>query len=75
MLQRQSGELIESPELFWEAFQQGRFHDYAQQSTKILGQGLKVSKWVSEGDDLDLGGVKLTALETPGFTRGAFLPD
>ena len=64
-------ELIESPELFWEAFQQGRFHDYAQQSTKILGQGLKVSKWVSEGDDLDLGGVKLTALETPGFTRGS----
>ena len=29
-------ELIESPELFWEAFQQGRFHDYAQQPPKSL---------------------------------------
>lgn len=63
--------LIENPEAFWQEFQQARFHDYAQQSTKILATGLKVAKWMTEGDELDLGGVTLTALETPGFTRGS----
>ncbi|MCH2116808.1 MAG: MBL fold metallo-hydrolase [Pirellulales bacterium] len=64
-------ELIESPQNFWNDFRQKRFHDYQQQSTKILEKPLAVNRWVKEGDQLDLGGVTLTTLETPGFTRGS----
>ncbi|NQV23896.1 MAG: MBL fold metallo-hydrolase [Rhodopirellula sp.] len=64
-------ELIETPHSFWESFWTKRFHDYAQQSTKILTEPLKVDRWVKEGDALDAGGVSFRVLETPGFTRGA----
>ncbi len=64
-------ELIESPETFWEAFKVSRFHDYQQQSTKILEKSLAVNRWVKGGDQIDLGGVTLTTIETPGFTRGS----
>lgn len=63
--------LIETPEQFWGEFQQKRFHDYAQQTTKVLARGIKVDRWVSEGDTIDLGEVVLDVLETPGFTRGS----
>ena len=63
--------LIESPEEYWHDFQQMRFHDYAQQSTKVLATGLRVDKWVKEGDQIDLGGVSIAVLETPGYTRGS----
>ena len=42
--------LIETPEQYWGEFQQKRFHDYAQQTTKVLARGIKVDRWVSEGD-------------------------
>ena len=63
--------LIETPEQYWGEFQQKRFHDYAQQTTKVLARGIKVDRWVSEGDTIDLGEVVLDVLETPGFTRGS----
>ena len=63
--------LIETPEQFWGEFQQKRFHDYAQQTTKVLARGIKVDRWISEGDTIDLGEVVLDVLETPGFTRGS----
>ncbi len=63
--------LIETPEQYWGEFQQKRFHDYAQQTTKVLARGIKVDRWVSEGDRIDLGEVVLDVLETPGFTRGS----
>ncbi len=63
--------LIETPEQYWSDFQQKRFHDYDQQSTKVLGTGIEVEKWVKEGDQIDLGGVSLKVIETPGFTRGS----
>lgn len=64
-------ELIETPETFWDSFWTSRFHDYAQQSTKILTRPLDVSRWVKDGDTLDAGGVTFRVLDTPGFTRGA----
>ena len=63
--------LIETPEQYWGEFQQKRFHDYAQQTTKVLARGIKVDRWISEGDTSDLGEVVLEVLETPGFTRGS----
>ena len=63
--------LIETPEEFWEGFRTKRFHDYAQQSTKILDRALAVERWVVAGDEIDLGGIQLRVIETPGFTRGS----
>ncbi len=64
-------ELIETPNLFWDSFWTKRFHDYAQQSTKILTSPLKVDRYVNNDDTFDAGGVAFRVLETPGFTRGA----
>lgn len=63
--------LIESPEQYWADFQQKRYHDYEQQTTKVLARGIKVERWVGDGDTIDLGEVVLDVLETPGFTRGS----
>ncbi|MDA0282534.1 MAG: MBL fold metallo-hydrolase [Planctomycetota bacterium] len=64
-------DLFETPNAFWDDFWTKRFHDYAQQSTKILTDSIRVSRWVKEGDTLEGGGVTFRAIETPGFTRGA----
>ena len=64
-------ELFEATDEFWNDFWTKRFHDYAQQSTKILTEPLKVDRWVKDGDTFDAGGVTFRVLETPGFTRGA----
>lgn len=63
--------LIEQPREFWNAFATNRFHDYAQQSTKILGQPLQIDRWVKEGDVVEWRGVRFDVLGTPGYTRGA----
>ncbi|MDA1159136.1 MAG: MBL fold metallo-hydrolase [Planctomycetota bacterium] len=64
-------ELIESPNAFWDEFWTKRFHDYAQQSTKILTEPVKVGRWVKGGDTFEAGGASFRVLDTPGFTRGA----
>ena len=63
--------LIARPQEFWRAFTTSRFHDYAQQSTKIAGQGLSVDRWVEDGDEFQLGGHAFRVIATPGFTRGS----
>lgn len=64
-------ELFESTAEYWDEFWTKRFHDYAQQSTKILTSPLKVDRYVKNDDTFDSGGVAFRVLETPGFTRGA----
>jgi glyoxylase-like metal-dependent hydrolase (beta-lactamase superfamily II) len=64
-------ELFESTAEFWDGFWTKRFHDYAQQSTKILTAPLKVDRYVKDGDVFDDDGVTFRVLKTPGFTRGA----
>jgi hypothetical protein len=64
-------ELFENPAAFWAALETGRFHDYAQQSTKVPVHPLPVLRAVSDGDTLDEGGVRIRVIGTPGFTRGA----
>jgi glyoxylase-like metal-dependent hydrolase (beta-lactamase superfamily II) len=63
--------LIARLQELWKEFTTKRFHDYAQQSTKILGEPLKVDKWVEDGDEFELGGNRFRVIATPGFTRGA----
>ncbi|MFP6765163.1 MAG: MBL fold metallo-hydrolase, partial [Planctomycetaceae bacterium] len=63
--------LIARPQEFWQTFTTSRFHDYAQQSTKIAGQPLKVQQWVAGGDELQFGDRTFRVIATPGFTRGS----
>ena len=72
-------ELFEQPHKSWESFWTKRFHDYAQQSTKILTVPEKVDRFLSDNTRIIStetypSGVKtrrIRVLETPGFTRGA----
>ena len=68
---RQERDLLEKPDEFWNAFTKKRFHDYAQQSTKILAQPLPVTRWVAEGDHVEWRGLRFDVLDTPGYTPGA----
>src|SRR4051794_30087392 len=60
-----------SPGAFWETLESARFHDYAQQTTKVPVAPLRVERTVSDGDTLDAGGIRIRVLATPGYTRGA----
>ena len=66
-------ELAEFSEVhkFWSEFERKRFHDYAQQTTKVLGEPIPVTKSVQEGDILSWEGLPIRVLDTPGYTRGA----
>ena len=48
-----------------------RFHNYEQQSTKVLVEPTKVDIWVKDGDVVVSSSIKFQVIETPGFTRGA----
>lgn len=62
--------LEKGPE-FWSRFHESRYHDYAQQTTKIADDVWPVSRWVGGGDTFDWNGLTFDVLATPGFTRGA----
>ncbi len=63
--------LISNAAAFWDEFRAVRFHDYAQQSTKILTENLAVQESAVGGRTFDWRGVSIKVLDTPGFTRGA----
>lgn len=56
---------------FWSDFVQKRFHDYNQQTTKILTEPLKVGRTVQGGDVIEWKGLSIQVLDTPGYTRGS----
>ena len=58
-------------EPFWNQFLQARFHDYQQQTTKILTQSLPVAQTVHGGDTFEWEGIPIQVLDTPGYTRGS----
>ncbi len=58
-------------EQFWDEFTTRRFHDYAQQGTKILTKSLKVGRTVKAGDKLSWRGIPIEILDTPGYMRHA----
>ncbi|MEZ5399540.1 MAG: MBL fold metallo-hydrolase [Bryobacteraceae bacterium] len=61
-------DLFENPAAFWTAFETGRFHDYAQASTKVPIAPVKVTRAVGDGDRV---GEHIRVVATPGYTRGA----
>ncbi|HNS19675.1 MAG TPA: MBL fold metallo-hydrolase [Sedimentisphaerales bacterium] len=56
---------------FWSAFWDKRFHDYAQQSTRVPVAPMQVGRTVREGDRISWRELKVHVLDTPGYTRGA----
>ena len=56
---------------FWSAFVENRYHDYAQQTTKILTEPLKASRMVREGDVIKWRDLSVRVLETPGYSRNS----
>ncbi len=56
---------------FWTKFWDKRFHDYAQQSTRILSTSLRVDQTVQGGTELLWQDLTVQVLDTPGYTRGA----
>ena len=63
--------LFEDPGAFWAAYETQRFHDYSQVNTKVLRKPMVVSRAVRGGEVLDLDGVRVEVMDTPGYTRGA----
>lgn len=58
-------------ERFWNEFTTRRFHDYAQQGTKILTEPLKIGRTVKGGETFSWKGIPIEVIETPGYTRQA----
>jgi glyoxylase-like metal-dependent hydrolase (beta-lactamase superfamily II) len=63
--------LFENPGAFWTDYETARFHDYSQVNTKVLRARVPVSRAVHGGETLDLDGVHVEVIDTPGYTRGA----
>ena len=64
-------EQLAHPEKFWAEFREKRFHDYAQQTTKVPVEPIPVNRTVKEGDTITWEGLSIRVLDTPGYTRGA----
>ncbi|HLB72883.1 MAG TPA: MBL fold metallo-hydrolase [Sedimentisphaerales bacterium] len=58
-------------EQFWNEFTTRRFHDYAQQGTKILTKSFKAVQTVREGQALIYRHIPIKVLDTPGYMRHA----
>jgi glyoxylase-like metal-dependent hydrolase (beta-lactamase superfamily II) len=64
-------DLIDNPHAFWTKYEKARFRDSTQVNTKVLRQPMRVERAVRGGDTLDLDGVRVEVLDTPGYTRGS----
>jgi len=64
-------DLLMHPEKFWAELREKRFHDYAQQSTKVPVEPISVSRTVKAGDTFSWADLSVRVLDTPGYTRGA----
>ena len=58
-------------ERFWNDFTTRRFHDYAQQGTKILTKSLEIGRTVKAGENFSWKGIPIEVIDTPGYTRHA----
>ncbi|MHC4121884.1 MAG: MBL fold metallo-hydrolase, partial [Planctomycetota bacterium] len=56
---------------FWSAFAEKRFHDYNQQTTKILTEPLSAGRTVGGDDTIEWRDISIQVLNTPGYTRGS----
>ena len=60
-----------NPSTFWTNFTQNRYHDYAQQTTKILTTPIKNPKTVKDGDKIKWQDITITVVNTTGYTKNA----
>lgn len=63
--------LLLKAESFWQRFEQGRFHNYSQLSTKVLAESIPAAETVRPGETLTWEGIPIRVLATPGYTAGA----
>jgi len=56
---------------FWKEFTTRRFHDYAQQGTKILTKSMKIGRTIKDGETFSREGIHIKVIDTPGYTRHA----
>ncbi len=63
--------LFSGVEEFWQDYETSRFHDYAQQSSKVFTEPVAVARTVREGAGIEWEGLRFDVLDTPGYTRGA----
>lgn len=56
---------------FWRRFDQARFHNYSQPSTKVLAESMPAAQTVRPGETLTWEGIPIRVLATPGYTAGA----
>ncbi|UCG57030.1 MAG: MBL fold metallo-hydrolase [Phycisphaerales bacterium] len=56
---------------FWSSFGRKMFHDYAQQTTRVLTEPIRVGRKVKDGDVVLWRNVPIRVIETPGYTRGS----
>lgn len=64
-------ELLAQPERFWNELRERRFHDYAQQTTRIPVEPIPVSRAVKGGETVSWADLSIRVIDTPGYTRGA----
>ncbi|MCL5098042.1 MAG: MBL fold metallo-hydrolase [Candidatus Omnitrophica bacterium] len=58
-------------ETFWTAFENKRFHDSAQQTTKVICRSIPVTETVRGGGTFTWEDISIHVLDTPGYTPGA----
>jgi glyoxylase-like metal-dependent hydrolase (beta-lactamase superfamily II) len=63
--------LFENPGAFWAEYETQRFHDYSEVNTKVPREPIQVWRAVHGGEALDLDGVRVEVIDTPGYTRHA----
>jgi glyoxylase-like metal-dependent hydrolase (beta-lactamase superfamily II) len=63
--------LFNGVQQFWQDYETSRFHDYGQQSSKILTEPLEVAESIRDGRTIHWEGLQFAVIDTPGYTRGA----
>lgn len=64
-------ERFAAPEKFWTWWEAARFHDYSQVMTQAPRQAVARRRSVRGGDVLELDGVRVEVLDTPGYSPGS----
>jgi glyoxylase-like metal-dependent hydrolase (beta-lactamase superfamily II) len=64
-------DLLAETDRFWERYRTARFHDYANQSSRILAEPIRLAGTVRDGETIQWQGVPIHVMATPGYTRGS----
>ena len=63
--------LFTSVDDFWTRYRTARFHDYENQSSRVLVEPIRLARTVRDGDQIDWQGITIRVMATPSYTRGA----